>query len=282
MFSSTSHISSIKEFISSSSVSVCSKSRFKQFFHLSFKIIHSIIIAIIYTILESRNSRTVFLIVRSSRTIRLKIVICIIFLTFFSTIFRTTFKLIKSRNPHTSLSKLSIVRYRIYFQMSPTLNRFVSMSIRIIDMISSIPSIKFIIRFSTHFFVLLIIIFSLSSRSITTNSSKSISLFSINHTVITSSVLFITFWNSITIYSTIWNYSIITVFIFFYTFIESLPKSKITRTFLTSKFPLFIILFVIYYKIYIFCNIFTNCFTICTICSLINTFYFIIQFSKSL
>ena len=149
-------------------------------------------------------------------------------------------------------------------------------------MISFIPSIKFIIRFSTHFFVLLIIILCFSYSSIIMNNTKSFCFLFSYHIIITSSISFITFRNSITIYSTIWNYSIITVFIFFYTFIESLPKSKITRTFLTSKFPLFIILFVIYYKIYIFFNIFTNCFTICTICSLINTFYFIIQFSKSL
>ena len=276
MFSSTSHISSIKEFISSSSVSVCSKSRFKQFFHFSFKIIHSIIIAIIFIIFESRNCRTIFLIVRSSRTAWFKIVIGIIFFTFFSTIFRTTFKLIKSRNPHTSLSKLSIVSNRIYFQMSPTLNRFFCMSIWIINMISVIPSIKFIIRFSTHFFVLLIIIFSLSSCSITMNNSKSISLFSINHTIITCSISFITFRNSITIYSTIRNYYVIAIFICFNTLIKLFPKSFPTSTFLLCKFFLSFIFFIINYKINILFYIFTNCSTISTIYSFIYTFYFVI------
>ena len=143
---------------------------------------------------------------------------------FIFTIFRSCFKLIKSRNPHTSYFVFSIIAHRFYFHTSPTLNRFISMIIRIINMISIIPSFKFSFSFSSHFFIFLIIIFSFYCFTIIMNNIKSISFLFINHRIIASTVSFITFRYSITIYSTIRNYSYITRIIFFNTFVNSLPK----------------------------------------------------------
>ena len=144
---------------------------------------------------------------------------------FIFSVFRSCFKLIKCRNPHTSCFMFTIITHRFNFHTSPTLNWFISMIIRIIDVISLIPSIKFCFSFSFHFSIFLIIVFSLYCFTIIMNNIKSISFLSINHRIVTSTISFIAFRYSITIYSTIRNYSYITRIIFFYTFINSLPKS---------------------------------------------------------
>ena len=122
---------------------------------------------------------------------------------FIFTIFRSCFKLIKCRNPYTSCFMFAIITHRFYFHTSPTLNRFISMIIRIINMISFIPSIKFFITFSFHLFIFHIIIFSFYCFTIIMNYIKSFSFLYSNHTIITSTIRFITFRYSITIYFSI-------------------------------------------------------------------------------
>ena len=153
--------------------------------------------------------------------------IIIIFSIFIFSVSWTTSKLIICRNVFSTRNKFSIISYISKFKGSPTRKRFHTMSMWIINMVSIIPFIKFCFTKFLHFFELLKIIFSINCISISSNSTKSFSFLFSYISIVTCSIFFVTFWNSVTINVTIWNNYCITIFIFFR--VEQLISTPVNR-----------------------------------------------------